>query len=282
MKTPRTEVVRLLCRYIDTHIDQRVTLDMLADQADMSPFHLQRLFKDEVGVTPRQYQEARRLQRFKQALHEGDSVTDATYAAGFGSSSRLYDCARQLGMTPAVYRARGAGEAIRFCIFDSVLGVVLLAATGKGLCRVALGESAAELEVQFRDEFVRADLMRDDIGLQTYAQHILAYLQGKSQSLDLPQDVRATAFQRRVWELLQSIPYGQTRSYSELAAQLGSPQAVRAVANACANNPLALVIPCHRVIQKGGKLAGYRWGLERKAKLLAQEKKNVETDESGD
>lgn len=274
MKTPRSDVVRQLCRYIDTHLDQRLTLEMLAAHAGMSPFHAQRLFKQEIGVTPRQYQEARRLQHFKQALHDGATVTTATYAAGFGSSSRLYDSARQLGMTPAAYRARGAGETIRFCVFGSALGAVLLAATAKGVCRVALGESAAELEAQLREEFTRAEIVRDDSGLRSYAGRIADYLQGKVKSLDLPQDVRATVFQRRVWELLQAIPYGQTRSYSELAVQLGSPQAARAVANACANNPLALLIPCHRVVQKGGQLAGYRWGLERKAALLAHEKKN--------
>jgi AraC family transcriptional regulator of adaptative response/methylated-DNA-[protein]-cysteine methyltransferase len=269
---PRAEIAQRVCEYIDAHLEQRTTLALLSREVGLSPFHLQRVFKQALGITPRQYQQAQRLQYFKQALRTGSSIATATYAAGFASSSRLYDSAAQLGMQPKAYRQQGAGILIRFAVFDTALGNILVAATPQGLCRVALGDSAAQLETALRAEFACAEIQRDDADLKRHTDCITQYLHGSAQRFDLPLDIRATAFQRRVWQLLQTIPYGETRSYSELAAQLGNPKAARAVATACANNPLAIVVPCHRVVQKSGALAGFRWGLERKAALLASER----------
>lgn len=271
---PRAALMQQACAFIDARMDERFTLQQLGAALGLSPWHVQRLFKQSTGMTPRQYQEARRLARFKEALQDGATVAAATYEAGFGSSSRLYQSVKQLGMAPKAYRQRGAGMTIRYACMDSTLGSVLVAATEQGLCSVAIGESPQALEAALRAEFCRATLMRDDAGLQTHIEHIRAYLEGRQRQFDLPIDVPASAFRRRVWQLLQAIPYGQTRSYSELAAALGNPKAVRAVASACAANPLALVIPCHRALQKSGALAGFRWGLKYKQALLAAERED--------
>jgi AraC family transcriptional regulator of adaptative response/methylated-DNA-[protein]-cysteine methyltransferase len=264
------------CRYIDAHGDERLTLKTLSGRVGLSPFHLQRLFKKIVGVSPREYQETRRIARFKSGVSNGSNVTAATFDAGFGSSSRLYEkSARHLGMTPARYRSKGAGLDIAFTTFRSPLGAVLLAATARGVCSVSLGASATQLEGALRVEFSAAAVRRDDDGLRGYTRRIARYLAGGKSDFDLPLDIRATAFQRRVWKILQSIPYGTTRSYSEIARRSGKPSAVRAVARAIATNPVALLIPCHRAIRKNGDLAGYRWGVERKAALLAQEKRKT-------
>lgn len=260
------------CRYIDAHCDERLTLATLARRIGASPFHLQRVFKSIVGVSPREYQEARRIARFKSGVSNGGTVSGATFDAGFGSSSRLYEkSARHLGMTPAHYRSKGAGLDLAFTTFRSPLGAVLLAATTRGICSVSLGANAAQLEGALRAEFSAAAVRRDDDGLRGYTRRIARYLAGGKSDFDLPLDIRATAFQRRVWKILQSIPYGTTRSYSDIARRAGKPSAVRAVARAIATNPVALLIPCHRAIRKNGDLAGYRWGIERKAALLAQE-----------
>lgn len=259
------------CRYIDTHCDERLTLKTLGQRVGASPFHLQRVFKSIVGVSPREYQEARRIARFKSGVSNGGTVSTATYDAGFGSSSRLYEKSAQLGMTPARYRNKGTGLEIAFTTFGSPLGAVLVAATERGICSVSLGANAAQLEGALRAEFSAAAVRRDDDGLRGYARRIARYLAGGKSDFDLPLDIRATAFQRRVWKILQSIPYGTTRSYSEIARRSGKPSAVRAVARAIATNPVALLIPCHRAIRKNGDLAGYRWGVARKAALLKQE-----------
>lgn len=259
------------CRYIDSHCDERLTLKTLGRRAGASPFHLQRLFKRIVGVSPREYQEARRIARFKSGVSNGGTVSGATFDSGFGSSSRLYEKSSQLGMTPARYRSKGAGLDIAFTTFNSPLGAVLLAATGRGVCSVSLGVNVKALEAALRAEFSAALIARDDQGLRDYARRIASYLAGRQRDLDLPLDIRATAFQRKVWNLLRAIPYGTTRSYSDIAGRAGKPSAVRAVARAIATNPVALVIPCHRAIRKNGELAGYRWGVERKAALLKKE-----------
>ena len=260
------------CRYVDTHCDERVTLKMLGGHVRLSPFHLQRLFKKIVGVSPREYQETQRLARFKSGVSNGNTVAAAAFDAGYGSSSRLYEkSARHLGMTPARYRNKGAGLAIAFTTFASPLGHVLLAATERGICSVTLGASAAGLEAELRAEFSAAAVRRDDDGLRDYMRRIARYLAGGKSDFDLPLDIRATTFQRQVWNILRSIPYGATRSYSEIARRSGKPGAVRAVARAIATNPVALLIPCHRAIRKNGDLAGYRWGVARKSALLAQE-----------
>jgi AraC family transcriptional regulator of adaptative response/methylated-DNA-[protein]-cysteine methyltransferase len=251
-----------------------LTLAELSKRVGVSPFHLQRLFKRATGLSPREYQSARRMQQVKRGLRKGDDVTTALYDAGFGSPSRLYEKAgQQLGMTPGAYRRGGAGMTIQFAIVASPLGRLLVAATSRGLCAVRFGENATELERELREEFPAAEIHRDDESLQAYLQPLLAHLQGENVTMNLPLDVRATAFQKKVWDALREIPLGQTRSYSEVARAIGDPKAVRAVATACASNPVALAVPCHRVVRSDGELAGYRWGIERKKKLLEQERR---------
>jgi AraC family transcriptional regulator of adaptative response/methylated-DNA-[protein]-cysteine methyltransferase len=261
-----------VCQHIAAHAGETLTLAALGALAGMSPSHLQRRFKQIVGVSPREYQETCRLDRFKRHARSGGSLADATFAAGFGSSSRLYEKTAQLGMTPAHYRKRGVALDIAYTVFASPLGQVLIAATARGLCKISLGASAAALERELRDEFALADCKRDDRALKNYQQKLARYLAGGNPDLALPLDVRATAFQRKVWNILRGIPYGETRSYSEIAIKAGTPSAVRAVARAIATNPVALVIPCHRAVRKDGTLAGYRWGVARKHSLLARER----------
>jgi len=249
-----------------------LTLAELSRRVGVSPFHLQRLFKRATGLSPREYQAARRMQQVKHGLRKGDDVTTALYDAGFGSPSRLYEKSSQLGMTPGAYRRGGAGMTIQFAIVPSPLGRLLVAATARGLCAVRFGENAAELERELREEFHAAEIHRDDAALQPYLQPLLANLRGENVTVDVPLDVRATAFQKKVWDALRTIPAGETRSYSEVARAIGDPKAVRAVATACASNPVALIVPCHRVVRSNGELAGYRWGIERKKKLLEQER----------
>jgi AraC family transcriptional regulator, regulatory protein of adaptative response / methylated-DNA-[protein]-cysteine methyltransferase len=268
---PNLALVQRMCRYLSEPCDQLPTLAELAQEFHLSPYHLQRTFKRIVGVTPRQYAEAQRLERFKAGLKQGESVTDALYEAGYASNSSVYtQAARQFGMTPATYRA-GGGAAISYTVAESPLGWLLVAGTTKGLCAVRLGDSPAALEAELASEFPHAGMTRDDTGLGAPVMALMGYLHGAQPHLDLPLDVRATAFQQQVWRALQAIPVGSTRSYGEVAAAIGRPTAARAVARACATNPVALVIPCHRVIRQDGNLGGYRWGLERKERLLAQE-----------
>jgi AraC family transcriptional regulator of adaptative response/methylated-DNA-[protein]-cysteine methyltransferase len=238
----------------------------------VSPGHLQRTFKRLMGITPRQYADARRLDKLKGRLRAGHNVTRALYEAGYGSSSRLYEqAAAQLGMTPATYRRGGRGMKIGYTIVKGRLGRLLVAATERGICMVSLGDAAAQLAAALRREYPNATIHREASGVAPWAKTILKHLRGNQPRLNLPLDVEATAFQRRVWEELRRIPYGSTRSYKDVARAIGQPRAVRAVARACATNPVSLVIPCHRVVRSDGALGGYRWGLERKQALLATE-----------
>ena len=253
--------------------ESALTLAELSKRVGVSPFHLQRLFKQATGLSPREYQAARRTQQVKARLREGDDVTTALYEAGYSSPSRLYEqSSQQLGMTPGTYRLGGAGTSICFAIVPSPLGRVLVAATARGLCAIRFGEDAQVLERELRDEFHAAEVYRDDRGLAEYVEPILASIRGQKPSIDVPLDIRATAFQRKVWDALRRIPRGETRSYSEVARDIGEPKAIRAVARACASNPVAIAVPCHRVVRSDGQLAGYRWGAQRKKKLLAAER----------
>jgi len=252
-----------------------MTLSELSKRVGLSPFHLQRLFKRATGLSPREYQSARRMQHVKAGLRKGDDVTTALYDAGYGSPSRLYERApQQLGMTPGEYRRGGAGASISFAITPTPMGRMLVAATERGLSVVRFGDNAADLERELRREFHAAQLHRDDAALQPYIDPLLASIRGENTTIDLPLDVRATAFQMKVWETLRQIPRGETRSYSDIARQIGEPTAVRAVARACATNPVAIAVPCHRVVRSDGNLSGYRWGVERKEKLLNSEKRS--------
>lgn len=260
-------------RQLLDHSEGIVTLRELSRRVGLSPFHLQRLFKRATGISPREYQSARRMQHVKTGLRQGEDVTTALYDAGFGSPSRLYEKApQQLGMTPGEYRRGGAGANITFAIAPTPLGRLLIAATQRGLCAVRFGENAADLERDLRTEFHAAELRRDDAAMQRYVKPLLASIREENTTVDLPLDVRATAFQMKVWEKLRQIPRGETRSYGEVAREIGEPGAVRAVARACASNPVALAVPCHRVVRSDGGLAGYRWGIERKKKLLERER----------
>jgi len=260
-------------RQILDNADAVVTLAELSKRVGLSPFHLQRLFKRATGLTPREYQSARRMQHVKSGLRHAADVTTALYDAGFGSPSRLYEKApQQLGMTPGEYRRGGAGATITFAIAPTPLGRLLVAATERGLCSVCFGESAADLERDLRAEFHAAQVRRDDAAMSRYVEPLLAVISGENTTIDLPLDVRATAFQMKVWEKLRQIPRGETRSYRDIAREIGEPTAVRAVARACASNPVALAVPCHRVVRSDGELAGYRWGVDRKRKLLKCER----------
>ena len=248
------------------------TLEALAAEVGLSQFHLQRSFKEIVGVTPKKYAEAKRMEKFKGGLRSGSDVTTAMYDAGFGSSSRLYEKASEnLGMTPSEYKKGGKGMTINYTITDCELGRILVARTIKGLCNVAFADDDRELEQNLRKEFPNAEVVKDANVLKEFVDEILMHLSGKKRRLDLPLDIQATAFQMQVWEVLRKIPYGETVTYSQIAEKLGDRRKVRAVARACASNRVAVVIPCHRVIASDGKLSGYRWGVERKSKLLKSE-----------
>jgi len=270
---PSLELVRRVCRTLETDLEEPCTLETLGVLTGVSPGHLQRTFKRLTGISPRQYADARRLEKLKGRLREGLNVTHALYEAGYGSSSRLYErAAAQLGMTPATYRRGGRGMDIGYTIVKGPLGRLLVAATERGICMVSLGDSAAQLAAALRREYPNATIHRQASGVALWAKAILKYLRGNQPRLNLPLDIEATAFERRVWEELRRIPYGSTRAYKDVARAIGRPRAVRAVARACATNPVSLVIPCHRVLRADGGLGGYRWGVERKQALLEGEK----------
>ena len=270
---PKIDALRRLCRYMESCDEGPPTLDTLSKMAGLSPYHLQRSFKRLVGVSPRQYYDACRIERLKTSLRGGDQVTGALFEAGYGSTSRLYEKApSQLGMTPAAYKKGGQGVVITYAITTCPLDRLLVAATTRGIAAVYLGDDDYVLEAALHDEYPAASISRDDKGLGRWIEPLLAHLQGRQPHLALPLDVRATAFQRQVWEALCAIPYGETRSYSEIAEAIDKPKAARAVARACATNRAALVVPCHRVIGASGAMAGYRWGVARKKKLLDAEK----------
>ena len=249
------------------------TLAELADAAGISPFHFHRVFKQITGATPRDYARTHRLGRFAEKLDAGEPVTEAIYASGFGSSSRAYEAAPAgLGMTPGARRRGGDGQTIRYATIETPLGWALVAATERGICMTALADDRKSLVAALRQRFPAAEVVADDAGLKDWADRIVRFITAPDHNLDLPLDIRGTAFQARVWRALQKIPLGKTASYTEIAATLGQPKAVRAVAQACAANKLALLVPCHRVIRSDGDLGGYRWGVERKQALLAKER----------
>jgi AraC family transcriptional regulator, regulatory protein of adaptative response / methylated-DNA-[protein]-cysteine methyltransferase len=253
-------------------LDPAPTLAQLGAAVGMSPYHLQRLFRKATGMSPREYAAALRTERLKAGLRQGATVTGALYDAGYGSARALYDQAhRQLGMSPGAYKKGGQGVTIQYTLQDTPLGRMLLAATARGICALRFGEDEPLL-AELHQEFPRATMVADAGDLDGYVSAVSAYLRGEHRRLDLPLDVNATAFQQKVWDALCAIPYGETRSYQAVAQSIGDPRAVRAVARACATNPVALVVPCHRVVRAGGELSGYRWGVERKRRLLDREK----------
>ncbi|MGB7147919.1 MAG: bifunctional DNA-binding transcriptional regulator/O6-methylguanine-DNA methyltransferase Ada [Terriglobales bacterium] len=288
--SPQSALIRAICRYIEQHVtDQQLenslTLRRLAKEFRLSPFHLQRTFKSGLGVSPKAYIDAIRLRNVKQNLQAGHNVTTALYAAGYGSSSRLYErTAAQLGMTPEKYRRGAIAAVIRYTVTDSPLGRMLIAATDKGICSIQFADSLADdrssavgddeqLQQGLVREFPFATRRRDDQALHSWKETLARVIRGQEPNSSLPLDIRATAFQRRVWEALQEIPRGETRSYSAVARKIGMPKATRAVARACATNPVAVAIPCHRVVRQDGNPGGYRWGMERKDQLLALERR---------
>lgn len=273
--TSALEQVRQLLEQAET----APSLEQLADAVSLSPSHLQRAFRRRYGMSPAEYHRARRFGQFKAALRDGAAVTVAVYEAGFGSGSRVYEHSnRLLGMTPASYRAGGAGASIRFTTTDTPLGRLLVAATSRGICAVTLGDDDAALQRHLADEFPKAERERVDAGREDWLDAVIARIASELGWSDAaapalpPLDVAATAFQWRVWNALTSIPAGQTRSYRQLATELGSPTAARAVGNACGSNRLALIVPCHRVVREDGSLGGWRWGVERKRELLTHER----------
>jgi AraC family transcriptional regulator of adaptative response/methylated-DNA-[protein]-cysteine methyltransferase len=274
---PQIELVQQVCRYLDAGETETIKLAELAKHAGVSVFHLQRTFKNIMGISPRQYLATKRFGNFKTRVHRGESVTNALYDSGFNSSSRLYEhAAGELGMTPATYGRGGRGVKVRYTIVSSTLGRLLVAVTERGVCDVRMADSDQELEKNLREEFPAAEIQRADSALAETVKRVVSYLSNKEPHVDLPLDIRATAFQRQVWEKLRSIPYGKTVSYGDVAKALGKPGAVRAVGRACATNPVALLIPCHRVVREDQSLGGYRWGLDRKRKLLEHERDLVE------
>src|ERR1700683_5339533 len=273
---PQSDAAKEICRYIGQHLDEPVTLERLGKAFRQSPFHLQRRFKAAIGITPREYADSCRLRLLKRNLQAGDNVTRAMYDAGYGSSSRLYEkTASQLGMSPDKYRRGAIAASIRYAIADSPLGRMLVAATDKGVCAIQFARSDGELIEGLKREFPFAVRKPDQGGLQDWVETLLSTMTGHESNSALPLDIRATAFQRRVWTYLQSIPFGATRSYSQVAKAIGQPSASRAVARACAANPVAVVIPCHRVVREDGGVSGYRWGIERKKALLGMERRGV-------
>ncbi len=260
-----------LCRLIE-RAEQAPSLAALAQHAGLSPWHLHRVFKAVTGLTPRAYAAAHRAQRVKAGLRKGATVTEAIYAAGYNSSARFYEQSNAvLGMTPARYRAGGADTAIRFAVGQCTLGAILVAASARGICAILLGDDPDALVRELQDRFPRAELVGGDAGFERWVALVVGFVEQPRLGLELPLDVRGTAFQQRVWQALQKIPVGTTASYTEIAQRIGAPKSVRAVAGACAANTLAVAIPCHRVVRNDGGLSGYRWGVVRKRALLELE-----------
>ena len=265
-------LVERVRRYIDAHADEPLPLERLARESGVSPAHLQRTFTRIAGLSPKQYQEQRRVGALKSALREGRTVSSATYEAGFNSGRRVYETASDaLGMTPGTYRRRGTGVTIHYAAVPTTLGLLLVAVTERGVCSVSLGDDEAALVEALRAEFPAAELARASDTRDRLVDAVVAHVEGRAEGEELPIDVRATAFQWQVWRALQRIPEGATRSYQAIAEELGRPTAARAVARACASNRVAVLIPCHRVVRGDGALGGYRWGIARKAALLARE-----------
>jgi AraC family transcriptional regulator of adaptative response/methylated-DNA-[protein]-cysteine methyltransferase len=267
----QAEAVARACRLIEAS-DEAPDLASLAEACGMSRFHFHRIFKAHTGITPKAYASARRAERTKRALAQAPTVTEAVYDAGFNSSGRFYAASQGvLGMTPTRYRAGGIGESIRFAVGACSLGAILVAATAKGICAILIGEDPDRLVRDLQDRFPQAELVGAEPGFERTVAQVVGLVEAPRIGLDLPLDVRGTAFQQRVWEALRRIPPGQTVSYAELAERVGLPAGARAVAGACAANPVAVAIPCHRVVRNDGSISGYRWGVERKRALLERE-----------
>jgi AraC family transcriptional regulator of adaptative response/methylated-DNA-[protein]-cysteine methyltransferase len=267
------QLVEKACAVIDARIEENLSLEALAREVGASPSHLHRLFKSVLGLTPHRYAAGRRLERFKSNVRAGQALTPALYEAGYGSSSRLYEKApARLGMTPAAYRRGGQGMRIAYTITSTKLGRMLVAATERGVCAVSFGEDVEALAAQLRAEYPAAEITPGQEVPDGWVSALVEHLESQSKELALPLDLQATTFQLRVWEELRRIPYGETRTYTQVAEAIGEPKAVRAVASACAANPVVLIIPCHRVLRSDGSLGGYRYGLERKRKLLEMER----------
>jgi len=269
---PAVTLVRQAAAMLAASHDDPFRLSALASKLHSSPAQLRRAFHRVTGLAPKEFEQAFRLRKLKELLRSGSSITDALYACGYGSSSRLYEKTNShLGMTPASYRKGGEGMKIGYTIGNTTLGKVLVASTDRGVSAVYLGENEKELVNALREEYPKAELLRAEHGHDEWLNEILRRVEGTAPNMELPLDVQATAFQRRVWNELQKIPRGATRTYTQVARALGRPRSVRAVARACATNPVSIVVPCHRVIRTDGTLAGYRWGLQRKQKLLERE-----------
>ncbi|WP_409319625.1 bifunctional DNA-binding transcriptional regulator/O6-methylguanine-DNA methyltransferase Ada [Pseudomonas sp. KCJK9016] len=263
--------VAAACRQIES-AETLPGLNELAEAAGLSPFHFHRVFKAATGLTPKGYAAAHRSRRVRQRLADGDSVTDALYDAGFNSNSRFYESADQLlGMKPGDFRAAGQNNDIRFAVGQCSLGAILVAQSARGICAILLGDDPHQLVCDLQDQFRRANLIGADAEFEQLIAHVVGFIEAPAIGLDLPLDVQGTAFQERVWQALREIPVGSTASYADIAQRIGSPKAVRAVAQACGANSLAVAIPCHRVVRSDGNLSGYRWGVERKRELLSRE-----------
>jgi AraC family transcriptional regulator, regulatory protein of adaptative response / methylated-DNA-[protein]-cysteine methyltransferase len=270
MENKHTNLVEKTCALIDAYDEGTPTLDYLGTALGMSPTHLQRVFKKITGISPRQYAETRRLETFKVHLKAGQSVTNSMYDAGFGGSSRLYETSNgKLGMTPASYGKGGKGAEITYAIGKCHLGRVMVAATAQGLCRVCFGDTVKTVEQELADEFPKAALRRNEKDMAEILATVVAVIDNHAQKTSaMPVDIRATAFQAKVWSYLTRIPVGETQTYGEIAAGIGAPKAARAVGRACGLNPIGVIIPCHRAVGASGSLTGYRWGIDRKKALL--------------
>jgi AraC family transcriptional regulator of adaptative response/methylated-DNA-[protein]-cysteine methyltransferase len=267
----QAQAVAQACRLIDEAAEEP-DLDTLAQACGMSRFHFHRVFKTHTGITPKAYAAARRAERLKRELAQAPSVTAAAYDAGFNSSGRFYAASSGvLGMTPLRYRGGGGGETIRFAVAACSLGALLVAATGKGICSILLGDDPGALVRDLQDRFPQAELIGAEAAFESTVAQVVAFVEAPRIGLELPLDLRGTVFQQRVWQALRAIPAGRTVGYAELAVQLGMPQGARAVAGACAANPVAVAVPCHRVVRNDGSISGYRWGVERKKTLLDRE-----------
>ncbi len=275
---PRFDKIRRAICYLEERVEESPTLKEVGRAVGMSPHHLQRRFKQALGVTPRQYLESLKLRKYKSLIKNGRDLAGACYKAGYGSSSRVYERASHyMGMTPGAYQKGGEGISIQYGVAECRLGKLLVAATEKGVCWVSVGETIDTLIRSMQSEFPKANLRRNDHNLKKYLKVVAGLAEGEARFVSLPVDVRASTFQCRVWERLKSIPLGMTTTYKEIAGELGLPGGARAVGRACAQNPVALLVPCHRVVREDGCLAGYRWGVERKRKLLDMEKKSLKT-----
>ncbi len=270
--THHSRLVAAACRQIEAS-DELPELSELAERAGLSPWHFHRVFKAVTGVTPRSYASARRAEKVREQLHQGKSVTETLYASGFNSSGRFYEAANgMLGMTPAAFRQGGSKASIHFALAQCSLGAVLVACSERGVCAILLGDEPQALLDDLQRRFPKAALIGADSDFEAIVAKVLGFIEAPRAGLDLPLDIRGTAFQQRVWQALARIEPGTTASYAEVAASIGAPNAVRAVAGACAANALAVAVPCHRVVRTDGGLSGYRWGIERKRELLARER----------